>query len=263
LVAISEAVGYQPMATQTEIPPRIERGFQIKTATVKIVGLIATFGCWIFARDAHLSIISMILFIAGAPLLQFPITLVGRRLLDAVPSIKRAEWISIFVHYAMMVVLGVSIFPAIRIAQERWQHYPHAWLGIPPVIGQALVVGTGCAALLSVLNLAIRGLGAPFAAKLSSRLATDWMYAWVRNPMGLCTFALLLAVGLRYQSQWFLLLLVLCLTPGWVFFVKHYEERELEIRFGPSYVAYRASTPFLWPRKPRPTRQMIDPSPDV
>lgn len=30
-------------------------------------------------------------------------------------------------------------------------------------------------------------------------------------------------------------------APGWVIFVKYYEERELEIRFGESYTQYRVS----------------------
>jgi protein-S-isoprenylcysteine O-methyltransferase Ste14 len=33
-------------------------------------------------------------------------------------------------------------------------------------------------------------------------------------------------------------------------FVKVYEERELEIRFGDSYRTYRSRTPLLFPRKP-------------
>jgi protein-S-isoprenylcysteine O-methyltransferase Ste14 len=41
---------------------------------------------------------------------------------------------------------------------------------------------------------------------------------------------------------------VVSVFPGWIFFVKRYEERELEIRFGEFYVDYRARTPFLWPR---------------
>ncbi len=34
-------------------------------------------------------------------------------------------------------------------------------------------------------------------------------------------------------------------------FVKVYEERELEIRFGASYLEYKSRTPMLFPRRPR------------
>jgi len=36
-----------------------------------------------------------------------------------------------------------------------------------------------------------------------------------------------------------------------LFIVKVYEERELELRFGASYLEYKSKTPMLLPRKPR------------
>jgi protein-S-isoprenylcysteine O-methyltransferase Ste14 len=111
---------------------------------------------------------------------------------------------------------------------------------------------TGFAAFLTVLNLAVRGLGAPFAVKLSSRLATDWTYGWTRNPMLLCSLAWLFSLALWYRSIWLIVWFAVSVAPGWIFFVKRYEERELQIRFGASYEEYKARTPLLWPRRPRP-----------
>jgi len=51
-------------------------------------------------------------------------------------------------------------------------------LPVPTEIGLILVVVTGAATLLAVVNLALKGLGAPFAIALSRKLATGWMYAW-------------------------------------------------------------------------------------
>jgi protein-S-isoprenylcysteine O-methyltransferase Ste14 len=70
--------------------------------------------------------------------------------------------------------------------------------------------------------------------------------------MLLATLAWLLCLGLWRQSAWFVLWVVFILSPGLIFFVWKYEERELRIRFGPAYEAYRARTPLLWPRRPRP-----------
>ena len=92
--------------------------------------------------------------------------------------------------------------------------------------------------------------GAPFALALSEKLASEWMYAWSRNPMLLAGLALLLSVGLWFQSAFFLLWALLLVTPAMIFFMKVYEERELEIRFGASYLEYRSRTPFLFPRRP-------------
>jgi len=37
--------------------------------------------------------------------------------------------------------------------------------------------------LLTVINLALKGFGAPFFIVLSRKLAADWLYAWTRDPM--------------------------------------------------------------------------------
>jgi protein-S-isoprenylcysteine O-methyltransferase Ste14 len=201
-----------------------------------------------WARDAQLSDAWAMVIVWCAPLCAYPITLAGRRALAARPTIRRAEWVNIPVHYAMMISLGVGIFPAFRLVPKR----PGIPIPVPPQVSLALAIVTGVAMFLTVLNLAVRGLGAPFAVKLSSRLATDWMYAWTRNPMLLCSLAWLFSIGLMYRSLWILVWLAVIVSPGWIFFVAWYEERELQIRFGAGYGEYRERTPFLWPRKPRP-----------
>ena len=214
----------------------------------KLAGLALTVACWWLAsRSAGNSVLNIAL-IWGAPLLTFPIALAGRKALDAGPvSKKRAEWTNVAVHYAMMIALGAGVFPAVGLVQRS----PGIAVPVPQPVGLALFGVTGFATFLTVLNLAVRGFGAPFAAKLSSRLATDWMYAWTRNPMLLCSLAWFFSLGLWRQSLWFLVWLAVSVAPGWIFFIKAYEERELEMRFGPGYVEYKARTPLLWPRRAR------------
>ncbi len=102
-----------------------------------------------------------------------------------------------------------------------------------------------------MVNLALKGLGAPFAIALSRKLAVDWLYAWTRNPMVLAALAFLLSLGIWFQSALFVLWVLILFAPALLFFVKVYEERELEIRFGASYLEYKSRTPMLFPRKPR------------
>ncbi len=205
---------------------------------------------WVWALNGQRSDAWTMAMIWCAPLLTFPVTVLGRRALDAQPDARRAEWITIPVHCAMMTALGVALFPGFQLLLKQ----PTIPTPVVRELVSALVVLTGAATFLSVLNLAVRGFGAPFAAKLSSRLATDWMYAWTRNPMVLCTLAWFLSLGLWHGSAWGVLWIAVGVTPGWIFFVRTYEERELEIRFGSSYAEYRARTPFLWPRRPRRPR---------
>ncbi|OFV82277.1 MAG: hypothetical protein A2Y78_04900 [Acidobacteria bacterium RBG_13_68_16] len=104
---------------------------------------------------------------------------------------------------------------------------------------------------LTVINLAVRGLGAPFAAPISRRLATDWLYRYTRNPMVLAVLLFLFAMGLWLRSAWFIAWVVALVAPAWVWYLMVFEERELELRFGSPSLEYRSRTPMLWPGRPR------------
>jgi protein-S-isoprenylcysteine O-methyltransferase Ste14 len=112
-----------------------------------------------------------------------------------------------------------------------------------------LVIITGTASFLTVVNLALKGFGAPFFIKLSQKLAVDWMYAWTRNPMVLAVISFFLSLGIWFQSTLFVLWVLILFTPALLFFIRVFEEKELEFRFGESYLEYKAKTPMLFPRK--------------
>ena len=212
----------------------------------KVAGLALAVTCFWLSSLSRNNL--SLLLIWGAPLLTFPVSWLGRRLLDAGPATKeRAEWVNIAVHYAIGIPLGCAIFAAV----ERVQESPGPLIPLPEPIGHALFLITGFVTFLTVVNLAIRGLGAPWVIKLSSRVASDWMYAWTRNPMLVAALAWFLAMGLWYRSLWFVVWVVAILSPGWLWFIPEYEERELEIRFGQPYLEYKARTPRFWPRRPR------------
>jgi hypothetical protein len=86
-----------------------------------------------------------------------------------------------------MLPLGSAIICAVRagIAWPLWT------LSVPRSVSDPLLWISGIFTAITVLNLAIRAWGAPFAIALSRRLATDWLYARVRNPMVLaCVLSL-------------------------------------------------------------------------
>jgi protein-S-isoprenylcysteine O-methyltransferase Ste14 len=188
-----------------------------------------------------------LLCITGTLLAIFPTVWIGRRLLDREPTPGRVAWVTTIMHAVLMTLFGAAIIRAITTA-GRWQG---AVIPIPHSLGLVLVYSTGAVTLLTVVNLAWRGLGAPFDIALSRRLATDWMYTYTRNPMVLATLACLLAIGLLLQSALFVVWVLGLVAPTWIVYLKVYEERELEIRFGPSYRDYKARTSFLWPRRPK------------
>ena len=202
---------------------------------------------WWWVLKAPLSNVMNLSIIVGGVLLTFPLVWLGRKILDRRQTIDHTLWTTTIVHFALGFTFGVPIVRAV----STYKHWCDWVLPIPSLIGSVLVITTGTAFLLTVLNLALKGFGAPFFIVLSRKLASDWMYAWTRNPMVLATLALLLSLGIWFQSVLFVLWVLILFTPALLTFVKVYEERELEIRFGASYLEYKTRTPMLFPRKPR------------
>jgi protein-S-isoprenylcysteine O-methyltransferase Ste14 len=202
---------------------------------------------WQWALSAQLSDVMNLSLIVGGVLLVFPLVVLGRKTLDRHQTTSRVAWTTTFVHFAVMILFGVAVIRAL-ITHHNWSGYV---LPVPSEIGLLFVIITGAASLLTVVNLALRGFGAPFFIALSRKLAADWLYAWTRNPMVLATLALLLSLGIWFQSALFVLWVLIVVVPALLFIVKEYEERELELRFGASYLEYKSRTPLLLPRKPR------------
>ena len=224
-------------------PPRqVTTGFLARAALLGLIWLI-----WWWALKAPLSSVMNLCIIAGGVLMVFPLVWLGRKMLDRHPAIGGAARTTTFVHCSLGILLGAPIIRAVTTHQD----WPGWILPVPSAIGLGLVIITGAALFLTVANLALKGFGAPFFIALSQKLATDWLYAWTRNPMALAALALLLSLGIWFQSMLFLLWVLLLLAPALLFFLKVYEERELGIRFGASYLEYKSRTPMLFPRRPR------------
>jgi protein-S-isoprenylcysteine O-methyltransferase Ste14 len=220
-------------------------------SAIKLLFRFALFALALFlvkwVIDTPLSEVMNLSIILGGVLLVYPAVWLGRKILDRHPTAGGAVWITTFVQFAVGNLLGLG---AIRAATTHgdWSDWV---LPVPTEIGHVLVMVTGAATLLTVVNLALKGFGAPFFIVLSRRLAADWMYAWTRNPMVLALLAFLLSLGIWFQSLLFVLWALTLFAPALLFFVKVYEERELELRFGASYLEYKSRTPMLFPRKPR------------
>lgn len=205
---------------------------------------------WWWATKARLSYVMDLSIIVGGVLLIIPLVWFGRKILDRHQTTSCVAWITTFVHFALSILFGAAIIRAV-ITHRDWS----GWLlPVPSEIGWLLVIITGVALLLVMVNLALKGLGAPFYIALSRKLAVDWLYAWTRNPMFLAILACLLSLGIWFQSTLFVVWALILFAPAYLFFVKVYEERELEIRFGASYLEYKSKTPMLLPRRPREGR---------
>jgi protein-S-isoprenylcysteine O-methyltransferase Ste14 len=214
---------------------------------IKIVLLALILTIWWLMLNAPLSNIVNLSVIAGGVLLTYPLIWFGRKILDRHQTVGHAVWTTTFVHFGLGFTFGIPIVRAV----STYHDWPGWVIPVPSVIGLILVIITGAAFLLVVVNLALKGLGAPFFITLSEKVATDWMYAWTRNPMVLAAVAFLVSLGIWFQSALFILWALILFTPALLFFIKVFEERELEFRFGASYLDYKSKTPMLFPRKPK------------
>lgn len=211
---------------------------------LNVVGLFVAWGLWIWLANRPFAPSFSLAIAIIAPLLSIPFIFLGRWLLDRQPTLQRAVQLTTVIHYLIGISLGAALIEASRYAQNQppvlsWGSPLPGWfgLGIMSVSGVMLV--------LVVFNLALKGLGAPFAVALTRVVATEWLYAWTRNPMVLSAFAFLIGLGLWLKSSLFILWLLIVVSPAMFLFLRYYEERELEIRFREAYLAYKSQTPMF------------------
>lgn len=102
---------------------------------------------------------------------------------------------------------------------------------------------------LAITNKLLRSLGSGTNAFiLTKKIVDDDIYKRTRNPMLLGFYLFALALGFASNSTFVLLAASLGLIPAHAFFLKYFEELELELRFGDSYLEYKKTVPFLIPK---------------
>lgn len=102
---------------------------------------------------------------------------------------------------------------------------------------------------LGITNKLLRSLGSgTHAFILTKRVVADDIYQRTRNPMSLGFYLSALALGFISGSTFATLVVVLGIIPAHLLFLKYFEEKELELRFGESYLEYKKKVPFLLPK---------------
>ncbi len=118
---------------------------------------------------------------------------------------------------------------------------PLKWLGIL-VMSLGAVIYFRCA-----WEFAVRGLGTPAPIAPTKFLVTTALHRYVRNPMYIGVFSVLLGEALLFRAVLLLAYAAFCFTAAY-FFVIFYEEPTLRRQFGESYEEYRHSVPRWIPK---------------
>lgn len=224
---------------------------------INLCGILLTWAAWLglvrASESGQISPTAQLAIALLGVLLILPVVLAGRWCLNRCTALARANLVTLVVHYLIAILLGSALIAATRLAQETLSG-PELVLLNPPVprlLGLLLMLLSGAILGLVILNLALKGLGAPFAALLTRQVVSEWLYAWTRNPMVLSALAFLVGLGLWLQSGLFIVWVLVVVSPVVMVYLRFFEERELELRFGEHYLDYKARTPMLWPRRPR------------
>jgi len=99
----------------------------------------------------------------------------------------------------------------------------------------------------SVLSQFKIGKGSPVPLVPTQKLVIIGPYKYCKNPMALGTMIYYLGIAL-FESSFSSLLLVALFSILFVLYIKLVEEKELEVRFGEDYMAYKKNTLFIIPR---------------
>ena len=128
-------------------------------------------------------------------------------------------------------------------------------LGLPSLPTGSLAIGIGILVVLIGLALILASLAAlrrlgqgANAFWLTQRLVEGNIYAHSRNPMSLGYYLLCVGIGLLTGSTYVILGTLLGIVPAHLFNLLYFEEYELALRLGPSYLEYKQNVPFLIPR---------------
>lgn len=152
------------------------------------------------------------------------------------------------------------IAPIVTFVLGRWLDEIVGLHGFPPlplnlIIGFPVFFGGLAIGIKSTRELYKIGYGLPWGKlngkSQTTRLVTNGVYEYCRNPMTLGYSLLPCGMGIMFKSLGMTFFIPAMIIAVAIVYVKVWEEPELEKRFGEDYREYKRKTPFLIPRPRR------------
>jgi len=117
------------------------------------------------------------------------------------------------------------------------------------IIGGLLVVSGAIFGLWSIIQQMTQAQGTPIPVMATQKLLIHGVFKYSRNPMLFGTFCAYLGAAILVGSI-SSMVAALLFTLLIIAYIKIFEEKELELRFGQEYLDYKVSTPFFFPGVP-------------
>jgi len=167
------------------------------------------------------------------------------------PGKKNAERTSQVLHLLFWVTVAPSM--AWGVVYPGLSRYDRL-LGLSPLPSYSILSLVGfLSVLIGMVLILIANVSLWFFGKganaffLTRQLVVTNIYEWIRNPMSLGVYLGSFGAGLLMSSTYMTFGTLLVLIPIHIFYLKYFEEKELELRIGPSYLEYKQRVPFLLP----------------
>jgi protein-S-isoprenylcysteine O-methyltransferase Ste14 len=179
------------------------------------------------------------------------VTIIGRRILNRGKGYDYARRLAKFIHpiYAFgLIGFGVSVVVMAHKCPYPFSFLPELNISrlSSLIISRSLFLLSAILGLPGIAGLASRRLG-PLRL-MTEKFIKGGIRHHIRNPMSLGAYLFLIAYSIRFPSTYLLLATLIGLIPAHIFYLKIYEEKELELKFGEEYLKYKKETPFLLPR---------------
>lgn len=148
--------------------------------------------------------------------------------------------------------LFLLIFPYLLVILlprlDAWLHLPKLYFGLVNIIvGIVFLVIGVIYGFWSIYSQLSRARGTPLPMMPTQKLLIDGPFKQCRNPMTFGTVMAYLGVGILVGSL-SSIIFILIIGGALLTYIKRFEERELEIRFGQDYLEYKKTTPLFIPR---------------
>jgi len=147
--------------------------------------------------------------------------------------------------FILLIPLGIALGAG---ALDHLLRAPRLHFGMPNIIAGGVIAFVGwMLAMWSIVTQFRLASGTPLPFMPTRKLIITGPFLYCRNPMTLGAI-------LGYFGEAVILgsisaaAIVLILTAILLLYLKLVEEKELEARFGDEYVAYKKTTPFMFPR---------------